>query len=254
MGNASTIWFYFDGAEVKGPFTEEDLYALKTSGEIDSQTMVCREGEENWIAFEGSEIRIPTLPNIAELLTPPPLPKASQGVVRRPAKKAKKLVIASKTQIVAVAILLLLGLVKLLSPGGEPSRQSNEALAMPVVSTSQDFKKELKEKIQAAESEMMSLGMILLKVKDGQMSDQARWKLLKEAAVQAKKISPMLHDISKYRSKQVWSNRIVIAFNILESTDAGTLITEPGWSGANQSLRQIQEDMLFFPNGKKVHF
>ena len=45
-------WFYVENGEQRGPVTEEELDALVKRGAINLQTLVWREGMENWISYQ----------------------------------------------------------------------------------------------------------------------------------------------------------------------------------------------------------
>lgn len=45
------IWYYADGGNSIGPFTEEEVQALHSSGAINDDTLLCKAGEEQWQSF-----------------------------------------------------------------------------------------------------------------------------------------------------------------------------------------------------------
>ncbi len=62
-------WYYAIGNERKGPVSSESIVAFIKNGEISPNTLVWRQGIENWIPFTQSEL------SKSVTLSPPPPPK-----------------------------------------------------------------------------------------------------------------------------------------------------------------------------------
>ena len=64
-------YYYLDGLEKKGPFTEQELINLNLS----SETLIWTEGYENWTALKD-------FPDLLKII-PPSLPKAFESEIKK---------------------------------------------------------------------------------------------------------------------------------------------------------------------------
>ena len=60
-------WYYVKGKDQAGPVTYAELEKLAEAGEISGETLVWREGLENWIAYESAEDEYPSDPGASRL-------------------------------------------------------------------------------------------------------------------------------------------------------------------------------------------
>ena len=98
---SSAMWFYYVGQSVLGPVSLPELQSLISTGAISRETLVCPEGEENWIPLssvleipEEVHAGVPPRPNVSAM--PPPLPSTPTP---------RKRVWFSKTQIAGLGLL-----------------------------------------------------------------------------------------------------------------------------------------------------
>lgn len=101
---------------------------------------------------------------------------------------------------------------------------------------------------------MMSLGQSILAVRAAEQGSENQKALLKEASAKASKMIPLLQDISQHSTTREWSPRIVFAFSTLCRVSAVELLGDLGFSATMDALKQIENDMVMFPDGKQVHF
>jgi uncharacterized RDD family membrane protein YckC len=60
-------WYYVQGSDQVGPVSNADLAKLARAGDISGETLVWREGLENWIAYEGTVPQAPARPEAPKL-------------------------------------------------------------------------------------------------------------------------------------------------------------------------------------------
>jgi len=85
--NSDPTWFYENNGERIGPVPGGEILNLYRSGGLRPDTLVWREGLENWIPFSASELASVGPPPIpaGPILTPPPVPARLESFVPRTA-------------------------------------------------------------------------------------------------------------------------------------------------------------------------
>lgn len=87
------LWYYAQNGQAIGPIPLSSIEALAKAGQLSTQTLVWRDGEEDWKPI--SSIMPGTLGQTAEItpppsVTPPPLPAPISATVKRPWRDMKR--------------------------------------------------------------------------------------------------------------------------------------------------------------------
>ncbi len=54
------VWFYLIGSQQVGPVTQQQLLQLSAAGQITPETLVWRDGFDNWVAYSDARVGSPT--------------------------------------------------------------------------------------------------------------------------------------------------------------------------------------------------